>query len=166
MFRKNHRIIAIDPGTKYIGYAIFEKEKLIYHGVETITNKYQSSEVIHEVKKIITRLINDFSPEVLAIEKTFFGNNQRCITLNKISRIIHLIGRRKGLVIKSYAVNTIRKIVCGDGHTKKQDVAKILVSIYPELRAYILENDNLKNRFHQNMFDAVAVGVLTYRTSK
>jgi len=30
------RILAIDPGTKYIGFALIEGEKLIHYGVKTI----------------------------------------------------------------------------------------------------------------------------------
>ena len=33
MGKTNHKILAIDPGTRQIGVALLEKQKLIYHGV-------------------------------------------------------------------------------------------------------------------------------------
>jgi hypothetical protein len=39
-------------------------------------------------------------------------------------------------------------------------VAKAVVARYPELRAYLIHDRKWKERFHENKFDAVALGMM------
>jgi Holliday junction resolvasome RuvABC endonuclease subunit len=74
MAKNNSKILAIDPGTREIGIAFFEKQRLIYYGVKVIKDNIKSPhEKLKEGRKIILRLIKDFRPKVLAVEKTFFA---------------------------------------------------------------------------------------------
>jgi len=61
--------------------------------------------------------------------------------------------------VESIPVNTVRKSVCGDGWGDKNKVVKILCRLYPQLRPYSKSNREWKKDFHQNMFDAVALGL-------
>ena len=70
MKRENNiRVLGIDPGTKYIGFALLEGEKLVHHGVKTIPRLHTSTETLKEGKKIVSRLMDDFRPEILVVEK-------------------------------------------------------------------------------------------------
>ena len=111
-------------------------------------------------RKVILRLINDYRPDVLVVEKTFFANNRNSSLLNVFVDEIKAIGKRKGLRVISYAPNTVKKIICGDGRASKEDLAKVIVSKYPELKVYLIQDRKWKERYHQNMFDAVALGVV------
>jgi len=37
-------------------------------------------------------------------------------------------------------------------------VAKVIVASYPELKVYLTQDRAWKEKYHQNMFDAVALG--------
>ena len=159
--RKNKtKILAIDPGTREMGVAFLEGEKLIYHGVKTIKKRKSPHETLKAGRKIILRLINDLKPDVLVVEKTFFANNRNSALLNVFSDEIGAIGKRKGLKVIYYAPNTVKKHICGDGRASKEEVAKVIVSKYPELKVYINQDRKWKDRYHQNMFDAVGLGVV------
>ena len=54
----------------------------------------------------------------------------------------------------------MKKFTCGNGKASKREVARVVVSRFPELRVYLTQDRAWKERFHQNMFDAVAVGVM------
>ena len=54
----------------------------------------------------------------------------------------------------------VRKFVCGNGRASKDDVARVLVVRFPELRVFLTQDRKGKVRYHQNMFDALALGVL------
>jgi len=153
------RILAIDPGTRNIGYAVFENGHLKYFGVKTIPRKSQLIDILKDGKSIINGLLKDFRPRVLVVERTYFGNNKGSEILNRFFRAIKLIGRRKGLRVQSIPVNTVRKSVCGDGWGNKEKVMKTLSRAYPQLRPYSKSNREWKKDFHQNMFDAVALGL-------
>ena len=157
---KNQKILAIDPGTREMGVALLEGGKLIHYGVKAIKKRPSPHEKLKEGRKIILRLINDFRPDVLVVEKTFFANNRNSSLLNVFVDEIKAIGKRKGLKVISYAPNTVKKIICGNGMASKEEVARVIVSKYPELKVYLIQDRKWKERYHQNMFDAVALGVV------
>ena len=157
---KAQKILAIDPGTKYMGVAFFEGKELIYHGVITIPNMKSPREKLQEGRRIILRLIQDFKPEILVVEKTFFPNNKNSVLLNAFTNEIQSIGKKQGLQVSTFAANTVRKHVCGNGFASKEETAKVLVAKYPELKPYLTSNRRWKEKFYRNMFDAVALGLV------
>ncbi len=156
---KSQKVLAIDPGTRHLGVAFFEGRELIYCGVKTILRKPSAHETLQEGRAIISRLISDFKPDILVVEKTFFSNNRNAALLNVYADEIKLIGKRKGLKVISFAANTVRKSVCGNGAASKDEVAKVVVSYYPELKPYLTSDRKWKEQFHRNMFDAIALGM-------
>lgn len=160
MPKNNSKILAIDPGTRYMGIAFLDKGKLIYYGVKVIKKKKSPHETLKEGRRIVLRLIKDFKPKVLVVEKTFFAKHKNISLLNVFVDEIRVIGKRKRLKVVSYAPNTVKKFICGNGRATKDEVAKVIISKYPELKVYITQDRKWKERYHQNMFDAVALGVM------
>jgi crossover junction endodeoxyribonuclease RuvC len=154
------RILAIDPGTRNIGVAFFDGSNLRYYGVKTIPTNKSAQDKLKEGKEIILELIRDFKPNVLVVEKTFFSNNRNSALLNVFSDEIKVIGKKQRLTVLSFAANTVRKQVCEHGDASKDEVAKILVARFPELKPYLTSNRRWKEKFHRNMFDAVALGLM------
>ncbi len=93
--KKNRRILAIDPGTHYIGIAVLDGTKLAYHGVKTLSRRKSPHDILAEGRKVIRELIDDLNPTTLAVEKTFFANNRNSALLNVFADEIVAIGRRK-----------------------------------------------------------------------
>jgi len=137
-----------------------EGGRLIYHGVKNIRAKRSPHEALNEGRGIVLRLVKDFRPEVLVIEKTFFARNRNVSLLNVLVDEIRAIGRRRGLKVLSYAPTTVKKHTCGDGRASKREVAKAVVAKYPELSVFLSQDRKWKERYHQNMFDAVALGMM------
>ncbi len=73
---------------------------------------------------------------------------------------IRAIGQRQCLQVLAFAPGTVRKALCGNGWATKEDVAKTVAKRFPELKAYLGQNRKWKDRFHANMFDAVALGMI------
>lgn len=159
MSKNNSKILAIDPGTREMGVAFFEGRKLIYHGVKVVMNRKTSHEKLNGARKAVLRLIRDFKPEVLVVEKAFFANNRTASVLNVFVDEIRATARRKQLRFVSYAPSTVKKYICGNGHASKVEVARVVITKYPELKVYLTQDRAWKEKFHQNMFDAVALGV-------
>ena len=126
----------------------------------TIPRKKTPHETLREGRKAILRLINDFRPQVLAVEKTFFANNRNAALLNVFADEIQAIGKRKGLRVVGYAPNTVKKYICGNGRASKEEVARAVIARYPELKVYLTQDRKWKGAYHQNMFDAVALGMM------
>jgi len=157
---KNNKVLAIDPGTREIGFAFLENEKLIYYGVKTVKNQRSARETMHEGRKIVLRLIRDFKPNTLVYEKSLFYNNRCAALLNAFVEEIRKIGKRKGLEVRGFAPSTVKKAICGYGRASKKEEVKVIISKYPELKAYLRQDRAWKEEYHQNMFDAVALGII------
>jgi len=159
MSKHNTKILAIDPGTKEMGIAFLDGGKLVYHSVSVINGKLPHDKLM-EGRKIILRLIKDFKPNVLVIERSFFANNRTASLLHIFINEIKAIGKRKGLKVISYAPSTVRKLICGNGRADKKALSEVIVSRFPELKIYLTQDRAWKERYHQNMFDAVALALM------
>ena len=165
LWTSNNKILAIDPGTKYLGVAFFEGKELIYYGVKTIKQMKLARDTLKEGKKVILRMIKDFNPDNLVVEKTLILNNKNSVLLNLFTRKIEAIGKRKGLNVYSFAANTVRKNICGNGTASKDEVARVVVSHYLELRPYLKSDKRWKEIYYRNMFDAVVLGMHMLKVS-
>jgi crossover junction endodeoxyribonuclease RuvC len=160
MSKNKSKVLAIDPGTREMGIAFFDEGKIVYYGVKTIKKGKLPSETLKEGRKIVLRLIKDFRPNILVVEKAFFANNRSACLLNVFVDEIRAIGNRKGLRVVSYAPSTVKKAICGYGRASKKEVARVIISKFPELKVYLTQDRAWKELYHQNMFDAVALGMM------
>lgn len=153
------RVLAIDPGTRLMGVALLEDRKIIYHGVKMIKPQGSPSATLKAARAEFVRLVEDLKPEILVLEKAFFAKNRSSSLLNVFVDEMRAIGKRKGLKVISFAPCTVKKFICGYGLASKLEVATVIVSRYPELRVFLTQDRAWKERYHQNMFDAVALGI-------
>jgi crossover junction endodeoxyribonuclease RuvC len=156
----NARILAIDPGTREMGIALIDRGELVYQGVRTIRRGGSPHDILARGRKVVLQVVRDFRPHVLAVEKTFFARNRNAALLNVLGDEICAVGRRQGLRVLAFGPSTIKKGICGNGHATKREVARAVVARYPELKVYLSQDRKWKERYHANMFDAVALALV------
>lgn len=157
--RSRQRILAIDPGTRHMGVAVLDGGVLVYHGVVNLRRRGSPHERLRAARRAVSRMIGDFRPQALAVEKTFFAKNRNAALLNVLGDEIRALGRRKRLKVWAFAPSTVKKAVTGNGRATKRQVARVVVSTYPELKVYLGQDRDWKERYHSNMFDAVGLGI-------
>ena len=160
------KILAIDPGLRYMGYALMDDGNLLYYGVKVIDKSASPHATLTEGRKTILRLINDFKPEILVYEQSFFKNNKTAALLNVLVSEIKAIGKRKKLTAISVAPSKLKKRICGTGRATKQEVACVVISKYPKLKVYLPQAQKWKERYWYNLFDAVALAILAYENAE
>jgi Holliday junction resolvasome RuvABC endonuclease subunit len=163
---KHLRILAIDPGTRWMGVAFLEENQLIYHGVKIIKKGNSPNDNLQNARRIVLRLIKDFKPNTVVIENAFFKNNRKAYLLSVLIEEIKAISRRKRIQLISFSPSTVKKFICGNGWVSKDQVARAVAAKYPELRVYLTQDKAWKERFHCNMFDAVALGIMAEEKNK
>ena len=156
---KRKRVLGIDPGTKHLGMAVIELDHLLYQGVEVLSGGNEPVRRLMEARTLIRRLIDDFQPAVLAIEKTFIGSNKNAALLNVLADECQAQARARDIEVLPLAPSTVKKRVAGDGRASKREVADAVISRFPQLRAYQREDSRWKERYLSNMFDAVAIAM-------
>lgn len=153
------RILALDPGTRYLGYAVLDGRKLLYHGVKVLPATEDANIACTAAIKAVAEIINHLHPSVLALERSFHGPSKRLARQVRLVGQLRKLGRKHQLYTVCYAPTTVRKYLCGSGWANKRDVAQMVAWRYPEMRPYIVREAQWKERFHCHMFDAVAVGL-------
>jgi Holliday junction resolvasome RuvABC endonuclease subunit len=158
---KNLKILAIDPGTREMGVAVLEDSNLLDYSVKTFRHRGNPRLLLAQVEKLITRLISESRPDVLALEKNMFSQIQQNYLLTLAIAKIKAVAKRMKVEVKEYAPNTVRKAVCNNGTAKKRELARAVALRYPELKVYLDSDMKWKQRYWQNLFDAVGVGLTT-----
>lgn len=159
-------MLAIDPGTKYLGYAGFVSGELSDYGVKTIKQNEGPKGILLDLDRIFTRLLDEKRPGELVIERNAFSQIRSNVRLTLA--VTHLKNTAEKRRIRVFEVDprTVRKIVCKDGNATKREVARTLAIQYPELKAYLESNRRWRVDFHQNAFDAIAVGLAFLKMSR
>lgn len=132
---KERIILGLDPGTTVMGYGVILARKpkidLLQFGVIHL-NKYESHEL--RLKKIFERvlsLIDEFHPDEVALEAPFFGKNvQSMLKLGRAQGVAMSAALSREIPIVEYAPKRVKQSVTGNGNASKQQVAKMLMTLF------------------------------------
>lgn len=172
------RVLSIDPGYEKLGLAILEmsgteNSSLVYSECFRTPKTDFHSERLSKIAKKILVIINEFSPNDLAIEKLFFNKNQKTALLVAEARgLIIGLSRANGLNVFEYSPQEIKMAVCGNGRSDKNSVIKmvsILIGDSNKFKNNSFNNQKLKDKnikikktYQDDEYDAIACG-LTHR---
>jgi Holliday junction resolvasome RuvABC endonuclease subunit len=153
--KEEKKIIAVDPDTRYQGIAIFQGKKLIFSSVKTLHAKGPLRKRLKEIEKVFFSLIEDYAPNVLAIERPFPFRTEQSSFLGAIIDEIKRLARKERIRVHEFSPLAVRKIIYGNADATKQDVAEKVSLIYPELKNRIEKDPKsdypeLKNRLNQD----------------
>lgn len=163
--QKPETILAVNPGTRSLGLAVFEGTDLIFTTIKTVKDKrMEDGEVLKKLERLILTLIDDFGPDVLALEEPLPIQKKKSPLLIRVVNRIQKIGKRENICVKSYPPPLIRKFICqSEKPTKMQTALIIATRYYPWLYRYY-EKDLKKKWWEEKywvaLFDAVALGLL------
>jgi crossover junction endodeoxyribonuclease RuvC len=152
-------ILGIDPGYERVGIAVLEKnkgdrkEKVLYSNCFKTSSKLPLVERIFLIGKEIEKIIKDFSPEALSIEKLYFENNAKtAMGVAEVRGVIIYIAKNFDLKVFEYTPLQIKSAVTGYGKATK-DAVHTMVHKLVELQKEVKQDDEI---------DAVAVGITCF----
>lgn len=124
-------ILGIDPGTTVMGYGLIQikgnQVKMIAMGVLDLKKYSDHYEKLQKIFNRTASLIDEFKPEVLAIEAPFFGKNvQSMLKLGRAQGVAMAAALSRNLPITEYAPLKIKMAITGSGSASKEQVADML----------------------------------------
>jgi crossover junction endodeoxyribonuclease RuvC len=128
------RILGVDPGTNFLGYAVIEtkKNKISLLTMGVISMKHLDSHQL-KLKKIFERLqeiIGAYNPDHMAVEAPFYGKNvQSMLKLGRAQGVAIAAAITMDIEMTEYAPKKIKQSVTGNGNASKEQVAAMLVNI-------------------------------------
>ena len=154
----SYKILGVDPGTNYLGYALIETicdpPKVI--ALDTVNlSKYKDhqTKLLH-IHRELTRIIELYSPRQLAIESPFYGNNiQSMLKLGRAQGVAIAAAINLGLAIEEYSPKKIKQSITGNGNASKEQVARML--------SHLVDMNNMETE-NLDATDALAVALCHY----
>lgn len=149
------RIISIDPGYERLGIAILEKKQ---GGKETylFSKCFKTSKNIPHANRLaliteeLRKIIKEWQPKALAIEKLFLATNHKTAMLVSEARGVILSECASfGLKVSEYSPPQIKLAVCGNGNADKKSIIKMVPLLIKVPKTIKIDDE----------FDAIAIGL-------
>lgn len=155
------RILAVDPGVRYLGVAVLDGEELVWYGVKTFPDGRTLPSMRSDIRAYLADLLRKFEPRALVIEEPFYTQSLLSKSVRALTQEIKTWGKWKGLRVYAYLPTAVKAFFCRDGQTK-QSLAEAMIAIYPFLRRY-LSHLAWRQRYWLHVFDAIALGLMCHR---
>lgn len=152
-------ILGIDPGFERLGIAVIKKEKsnrekVLFSECFKTSAKLKFEERLLLIGKKIKRIIDEFNPEILAIETLFLNTNQKTVMrVAEVRGVAIYEASQKGLRIFEASPPKIKIATTGYGRAPKEQMIRMV--------NMILGNKGLKGTKKQSddELDAIAVAI-------
>ncbi len=127
-------VLGVDPGSLYTGYGILRTQNMSPEVLACGAIENRSTTAMPERLKLIfqtlSRLIETFSPDELAIETAFYGKNaQSALKLGQARGVSILAAVVKGIPTHEYSPREVKKAVVGNGTASKEQVQAMMRTI-------------------------------------
>src|SRR6267142_6621954 len=125
------RVLGLDPAaTGPTGYGIVETDgrhcRMLHYGALKVAPKRQkecAGAVLQDVHARVCSLIEEFSPDTMAVESVFTALNMRtALCLAEVRGVILLAAAQHSVVVYSYAPREVKASVAGYGHASKRQM--------------------------------------------
>jgi crossover junction endodeoxyribonuclease RuvC len=149
------KILGIDPGYDRLGIAIIEKpakgkEALTYSECFETSSKDPIYDRLKQVGEEISRILNKFKPDAMALETLFITKNQKtAMRVAEARGIIIYEAINKGVPVFEYAPMAIKMAITSDGSSDKVRMMKMLPLLIDMPKKDALDDE----------YDAIAVAL-------
>jgi len=125
------RVLGVDPASAGpTGYGIVEGDgrccRMLHYGALAVAanrRKECSGATLQDVHALLCRLIEEFAPDVMAVENIFTALNIRtALKLAEVRGVVLLAAAQHGLEVHSYAPREVKASVAGHGHADKRQM--------------------------------------------
>ena len=123
--------LGIDPGYGTVGFSVVEKTdtgfSVLNYGVITTEKGLEFADRLCAVADDITSLLDEYKPNVLAIEKLFWGANvDNAKRVAEARGVIEMLCRKRGMRIVEYAPTEVKSKLVGHGKAPKFQLQNML----------------------------------------
>lgn len=125
------KILGIDPGMAIVGYCILDFDgkniKLEHSGSIQTTKGHSESQRISEIYDDICTIIEEYKPDVCAIEKLFFFRNYTTVMPVAHARGVILLALEQSKIpVYEYTPIEVKQILTGYGRAEKKEVERMV----------------------------------------
>jgi Holliday junction resolvasome RuvABC endonuclease subunit len=149
-------VLALDPGLRELGFAVLRGSKLVAAGVRPLFLTPKPLRVA-EGRRLLIQWLRAYEPDTLVVERTYPHPTGTFDSVRRFAVALSKAAGRRGFRTATYPPQTVRKAIAGNGNAPKAAAARVLAARYPSLRVYVTQDRRWKERYWQNLFDALAL---------
>ena len=128
---KQKIILGIDPGTNILGYGVISVDSKGPHyldmGVFDLRKIKDPFEKLANIFAGVGELLDQYSPDELAVESPFYGKNAQVILkLGRAQGAAITAAVMRGIPVTEYAPRKAKIAICGNGAASKEQVALMI----------------------------------------
>lgn len=121
------RVLGIDPGTATTGYGVVDylqgREKLVHYGTIRTAARLDMPARLCQIKRELDQLLEDYHPDVVAVEELFYNRNSKTvITVAQSRGVVLMAAAAAGLSVAEYTPLQVKQSVVGYGNADKRQV--------------------------------------------
>jgi crossover junction endodeoxyribonuclease RuvC len=125
------RVLGIDPGSETLGWGVVEGHGLKYALVDFGTVRSDTKQVFSKrllgIYNGVEEVVEKFSPDVLAVEDTFYAVNVSvALKLGQVRGLMLLLAEQRKIEIAEYSPRLIKQTVVGYGAAEKKQVQEMV----------------------------------------
>ncbi|HUI30727.1 MAG TPA: hypothetical protein VLX91_10955 [Candidatus Acidoferrales bacterium] len=157
MQSKPTRIIAVNPGWRHTGIAVFRESELDDWWVKSMRQK-TVDQAHHDITAMISDIMDTNKSEVLAIKKLHPARSSK--NLMEITKRLKNWAARKGLLVCEYSIKEIEAFLLSSGRLNKTHLMEEVAARYPILYSELEKGRRSKSYYLGRAFEAVALGMI------
>ena len=124
------RIIGIDPGSRVTGYGIIDQQGQHVDYVASGCIRVEGEAIAERLGVIfagVSRIIDEYSPEEMAVERVFMNKNaDSALKLGQARGAAICAGVTRALPVSEFAAREIKQAVVGKGGAGKEQVQHMI----------------------------------------
>jgi len=159
-------VLAVKPGSREFGYALFQKGKLADYGVKSLRRSPPTQSRVEVLRRALGNLLSDEQPDALALEKNSPADADRYPVSVKVPDTIKAVCAIHRVPVHELTSKSIRKAAAGDPTATKRMVARAICRRYPSLYAQLGRHKGRQEWYALRMFDAIACGLTFLQLSQ
>ncbi len=156
-------ILGIDPGSTTVGYGIIKQRgkmsrdwEVVNFGCIIAEQALSAGEKLKKIYREVSKLINEYKPNLISIESLFFFKNLKTVTpVSQTKGVILLAAAQKKVPTCEFTPLQIKMTVVGYGRAEKKQVQKMTKEIL-NLNKFDLKKNNRKK---DDAADALGVAI-------
>lgn len=163
------RLLAIDPGTRYLGVAVFEDLRLLDWRTKIIEAKGRNAQAaVSRVRQVIRQSLKRYHVTMVVVRPYCPCPRHTSKVVAATVKEIQRFGKQQGVRVSLCDPQRVRQFFCPGMRATKMAVAKIIATDRYPFLARIYEDTRatpwFREKYHLQMFSAIALGLYALLT--
>lgn len=153
-------ILAVNPGTRYLGLAVLVGPELQDWRVKVIPGADEKIKITF-ARRLTAQWMTQYNPAVLAVKRLHPSRSSPA--LRRLATMIRVLAQGHRLRLYQYTIHELEAVLMPGAKINKHRLAERLAAIYPALAHELSREQASRNPYHIRMFEAVALAAACYQ---